>query len=100
MFFGFFGLTETAWGLVSVEDAMFEPAPADSLPTFRVYGVDSQTPKATGTTTAWDIANVTGVYKVAFSVSGAFERGLSYSIVVTWAIGGDNRQTTRTFSVN
>ncbi len=72
MFFGYFALGDEAWGLMVVENTSGVPIAADALPTFRVYGSDSSTPKATGTATAFDSPTLTGCYKVSFTVSGAF----------------------------
>lgn len=82
----------TAWGLIQSESAAGAPVAADALPTFRVYGSDSSTPKATGTCTAFDSGNITGVYKASFTVSAAFARGQNYQVVVTWLVSGQSRQ--------
>lgn len=99
MFVGYSPLSGTAWGLVQVEDTGGAPAAADALPTFRVYGSDSETPKATGTCVAFDSGNLTGMYKFSFTVSGAFSRGLNYSVVVKWNVSLQPRQGTFTFSI-
>lgn len=99
MFWGYYPLNGSAFGLVAVEDASNVPIAADSLPTYRVYGSDSSTPKATGTCTAFDSGNLTGVYKASFTVSGAFARGMNYSVVVSWAVSLQARQQVFTFSV-
>lgn len=99
MYVGYFPLSGTAWLLVQSENASDVPTAADALPTFRVYGSDSQTPKATGTCTAFDSGNLTGVYKASFSVSGAFSRGSNYQVVVSWAVGLQDRQKVFGFSV-
>lgn len=99
MFVGYCPLSGTCWGLVQSENTSFVPVAADALPTFRVYGSDSATPKATGTTTAFDSGNLTGVYKFSFSVTGAFARGSNYQVVVTWAVSLQARQKVFSFSV-
>lgn len=99
MFWGYYPLNGSAFGLVTVEDTGNVPIAADALPTFRVYGGDSPTPKATGTCTAFDSGNLTGVYKASFTVSGAFARGMNYSVVVSWAVSLQARQQVFTFSV-
>lgn len=99
MFWGFFPLSGTAWGLVQVENASGVPASADALPTFRVYGSDSQVPKATGTATAFDTGNLTGCYKVSFSVSGSFARGSNYQVVVSWETSVTERQKVFSLSI-
>ncbi len=100
MFWGYFPLAGLAWGLIQSETSGLVPIAADALPTFRVYGADSQIPKATGTAVAWDAGNLTGVYKIAFTVSGAFERGLNYQVVASWTIqAGTAKQDVSCFSV-
>jgi len=99
MFVGYSQLSGTAWGLVQVEDTGGSPIAADNLPTFRVYGSDSETPKATGTCTAFDSGNIDGVYKFSFTVSGAFSRGLNYSVVISWKVSLQPDQDIATFSV-
>lgn len=99
MFLGYFPLGGTPWGLVQVEDTGGDPVASDNLPTFRVYGSDSATPKATGTCTAFDSGNLTGVYKFSFTASGAFSRGLNYSVVVSWEVSLQARQEVYTFSI-
>lgn len=99
MFWGYFPLNGTCFGLCQSEDTGNVPIAADALPTFRVYGGDSPTPKATGTCTAFDSGNLTGVYKASFTVSGAFARGMNYSVVVSWAVSLQARQQVFTFSV-
>lgn len=99
MFAGYFPMSGTAWFLVQSENTSDLPTAADALPTFRVYGSDSATPKATGTCTAFDAGNLTGVYKASFSVSGAFARGSNYQVVVSWAVGLQARQKVFGFSV-
>jgi hypothetical protein len=99
MFWGYHALNATAFGLCQVENTSNVPVAADALPTYRVYGSDSATPKATGTCTAFDAGNLTGVYKASFSVTGAFARGMNYQVVVTWAVALQARQQVFSFSV-
>lgn len=104
MFWGYFPLSGSsavgAWGLVASESPTSHiPTQADALPTFRVYGADSDTPKATGTATAFDPGNLTGVYRIGFPVTGAFERGLNYQVVIDYAISATPQQQIATFSV-
>lgn len=104
MFWGYFPLSgssvQGAWGLVASENpSTHVPTQADALPTFRVYGADSDIPKATGTSESFDPGNLTGVYKVSFTVTGAFERGLNYQVVIDYAVSGTPQQEIATFSV-
>lgn len=99
MFLGYFPLLGTAWGLVQVESSGGIPVAADDLPTFRVYGSDSQTPKATGTCSEFDSGTLTGVYKVSFTVTGAFSRGSNYQVVVSWQVSSQAREKVFSFSI-
>lgn len=96
MFIGFYSLNATAFGLVTAENASGIAVAADALPTFRVYGA-SETPVSTGTCTAFDAGNLTGVYKFSFTVTGGFSRGSNYQIVVSYDVSSQPRE--RTFSV-
>lgn len=99
MFIGYVPLNGTAFFLMSVVDTNGSPAAPDSMPTFRVYGSDSATPKATGTVSAFDATNLDYVYKGSFTVSGAFARSGNYQIVANWGVGLQPRQQVFSFSV-
>lgn len=98
MFIGFFNLGSTAFLLCTSENASGVATAADDLPTFRVYG-SSATPVATGTTSAFDSGNLTGVYLASFSISGGFARGSNYQVVVSYEVGLQPREKTFTLSI-
>ena len=90
-FIGFFPLNGTAFGYVCSENASAVPSVPDALPTFRVYG-SSATPVASGTTSAFDAANLNYVYKFSFNLDGGFARGSNYHVVVSYDIGSQTRE--------
>lgn len=99
MFIGYFAISSDAWFLLQSENTSGIPVAADALPTFRVYGGDSSTPKATGTATVFDSPTLTGCYKVTFTISGAFERGLNYNIVTNWQVSVQDREKVFSLSI-
>ena len=79
-FLGFFDLDGTLTGLFQSRNASRVPTAADSLPTYRVYGPAGLL--SSGTTSAFDSGNVTGLYQasVSLAASSGYERGQVYTI--------------------
>lgn len=99
MFFGSFNIGATAQCLCTVENASGAATVSDALPTFRVYG-GSATPVATGTTSAFDTGNLTGVYLVSFTVTGGFARGSNYQVVVSYNVSSQLREKVFSLSIS
>lgn len=98
MFTGYWNIGSTAFCLVTSENSSGVSAAADSLPTFRVYGA-SATPVATGTASAFDAANLTGVYLISFSITGGFARGSNYHIVASYDVSAQPHEKVFSMSV-
>lgn len=98
MFFGFFELGATVFGLVMSQNASGISTAPDATPTFRAYG-GSSTTLATGTCAAFDALNLNYVYSFSFTASGGFARGGNYQLVVSYEIGSQPKEVTYSFSI-
>ena len=65
-------------------------ADADAAPSYRVYEDETATPLLTGSMALLDTANTDGFYseQITLSAASGFEKGKSYSIYVSAAVGG------------
>ena len=65
-------------------------ADADSAPTYRIYEDETGTPIVTGTMALLDDAGTLGFYseRVQLTAGSGFERGKTYTIYLTAAVGG------------
>ncbi len=63
---------------------------ADAVPAYRVYEDETATPIVTGNMALLDSANTAGFYseQIALSAANGFEKGKSYNIYVSAAVGG------------
>ena len=83
-FLGFFALGGTLSGLFQATGSNGLPAAADALPTFRIYGPGGLMSNGTGTCSAFDASNVTGLYKFTVPLNGGdgYARGGTYTVRV------------------
>lgn len=74
---------------------------ADSPPTYRVYEDETGTPLLTGSMALIDSANTAGYYseQITLSAANGFEKGKSYSIYVSAAVGGITGTMHHTFQL-
>jgi hypothetical protein len=74
---------------------------ADSVPTYRVYEDNTQTPLLTGSMSAFDPGNAVGQYvaQITLSAANGFEVGKTYTIRIAATVGGVTGACVRTFQV-
>jgi hypothetical protein len=74
---------------------------ADDVPAYRVYENETGTAILTGSMAKLDDSNTTGYYseQVTLSAANGFEKGKSYSIIVSAAVGGTSGATTFHFQI-
>ena len=75
---------------------------ADSVPTYRIYEDETETPILTGSMSKLDDSNTTGQYSEQIELTDAngFERGKCYSIRVSATVGGVTASKIISFQVN
>jgi len=74
---------------------------ADSPPAYRVYEDETATPLLTGSMATLDSGNTTGFYseQITLSAANGFEKGKSYSIHISAAVGGVTGVTVVNFQI-
>jgi hypothetical protein len=74
---------------------------ADSVPTYRVYEDNTQTPILTGSMSAFDPGNAVGQYvaQITLSAASGFEVGKTYTIRISATVGGVTGACVRTFQM-
>jgi hypothetical protein len=74
---------------------------ADSPPTYRVYEDETGTAILSGTMAKLDDANTLGFYseQITLSAANGFEKGKSYNIYISTAVGGVTGTTNRTLQI-
>jgi hypothetical protein len=74
---------------------------ADAVPAYRVYEDETGTAILTGNMAKLDDAGTTGFYseQITLSAANGFEKGKSYTILITAAVGGVTGATLRTLQV-
>ncbi len=74
---------------------------ADAVPTYRVYEDETATPILTGSMALIDSANTVGFYSEQISLTAAngFEKGKSYNIYITAAVGGTSGTISHDFQM-
>lgn len=74
---------------------------ADAVPSYRVYEDETSTAILSGNMAKLDDPNTTGHYsaRITLSAANGFEKGKSYSIFISAAVGGVTGATVRTFQV-
>jgi hypothetical protein len=101
MFFGFFTLEATLLALMQSVNSSGTPVAADAAPTFRIYGPSGLMNNGTGTTSAFDSGNVTGMYQASKVVGAAdgYARATTYTIRFQWAVSSVPKSFAGTFMV-
>lgn len=101
MFLGYFDLGGTLFGLFQALNGSNVPTAADSLPTFRIYSSAGLMTNGTGTTAAFDAANVTGLYSFTKTLNSGdgYARGTTYFVRVQATVSSTVRAKTFSFGV-
>lgn len=74
---------------------------ADSAPSYRVYEDETPTPVLTGTMSALEATNTTGLYteEVDCTTENGFEKGKSYTIYIEATVDGNTGATCYGFTI-
>lgn len=74
---------------------------ADAVPAYRIYEDETGTPIVTGSMALIDDANTTGFYseQVTLSAANGFEKGKSYSVYISAAVGSTTGTLSHTFQI-
>ena len=102
-FRGFVKLEDTATGMWQCKDTSNVPTAASGSVTFRVYGpTGTLMNSGTGTATAVDAANITGVYMFSKQATAAngYESGKIYTVFFSATAGGQPRGGEVSFQVD
>jgi hypothetical protein len=100
-FIGFFSLSGTLKGLWQGRNASKSPTAATGNVTFRIYGESGLMTNGTGTATAFDSSNVTGLYQFskALNSGDGYERGKCYTVRIEATVSAVVKVATYTFVV-
>lgn len=101
MFAGFIELEGSLFALYQALNDSNVPTAATGSPAYRIYSSAGLMTSGTGTMSAWDSSNVTGVYSLTHSITAAsgYARGVFYTIRVQATVSGTTKSALITFGV-